>query len=149
MSLDLFEHQICDPLAGCIVHLFLCTQNTFNLPRYPNIQALVHLFLCTQNAFNLPRSPNIQALVHLFLCTQNTFNLPKSPNIQAFFSNFHHSANPKDVEPSSLLFISILNNVMKYIIIDDRLLVTIRMKVQDAKMSNLEYYIANVNPQCW
>ena len=63
MSLDLFEHQICDPLAGCIVHLFLCTQNTFNLPR----------------------------------CL----------DIQAFFSNLQHSANPKDMEPSIPLFISI------------------------------------------
>mgnify|MGYP000217464908 CR=1 FL=1 len=87
--------------------------------------------------------------MHLFLNTQDAFSLPRSHDIQVFFSNLHHSANPKDVEPSSLLFISILNNVMKYIIIDDRLLVTIRMKVQDAKMSNLEYYIANVNPQCW
>ena len=25
----------------------------------------------------------------------------------------------------------------------------LKMKFQDAKISKLEYYIANVNPQCW
>ena len=65
MSRSLFEGQICISLAGCTMHLFLCTQNAFSLPR--------------------------------------------SPNIQAFFSNLHHSANSKDMEPSNLLFISILN----------------------------------------
>ena len=61
---NLFEHQICNSLAGCTMHLFLCTQNTFSLPR--------------------------------------------SHDIQAFFSNLHHSANPKDMEPSNILFISML-----------------------------------------
>ena len=63
VSLNLIEHQICNSLTGFIVHLFLCTQNTFNLPR----------------------------------CL----------DIQAFFSNLQHSANPKDMEPSIPLFISI------------------------------------------
>ena len=45
--------------------------------------------------------------MHLFLCTQNVFSVPRTPYIQAFFSNIHHNANPKDMEPSSLLLISI------------------------------------------
>ena len=39
-------------------------------------------------------------------------------------------------------------DAMKYVTINDRLLGTLRMKWQDAEMWKLEYYIANVNPQC-
>ena len=37
-------------------------------------------------------------------------------------------------------------NAIKYVIIEDRLLEALRMKWQDAKMSKLEYHIANINP---
>ena len=37
---------------------------------------------------------------------------------------------------------------MKYMIVDDRLLGTLVTKWKDAKVSKLEYYIANSNPQC-
>ena len=64
MSLNLFEHQICNSLTSYTMHLFLCTQNAFSLPR--------------------------------------------SLDIQTFLANLHHSANPKDMNPSNPLFISIL-----------------------------------------
>ena len=39
-------------------------------------------------------------------------------------------------------------DVIEYVFIEDRLLEALRMKWWwDAKMSNLEYYIANINPQ--
>ena len=38
-------------------------------------------------------------------------------------------------------------DAMKYLTISGRLLQATRMKTQDAKISKLEYYIANVNPQ--
>ena len=37
-------------------------------------------------------------------------------------------------------------DVMKYVIIEDRLIKALKMKWQDAKMSKLEYYIANMDP---
>ena len=39
-------------------------------------------------------------------------------------------------------------NVMKDAIIEDGLLEPLRMKWQNAKTTNLEYYITNVNTQC-
>ena len=39
-------------------------------------------------------------------------------------------------------------DAMMYVVIDDRLLGTLVMKWQDAKVSKLEYYIENTNPQC-
>ena len=41
----------------------------------------------------------------------------------------------------------ILGDVIKYVTIKDKLLQALRMKWQYAKMSKLEYYIANINPQ--
>ena len=39
---------------------------------------------------------------------------------------------------------------MKYVIIEDTLLEAPRVKwLQGVKMSNLEYYIANFDPECW
>ena len=38
------------------------------------------------------------------------------------------------------------SDAMKYVIIKNRLLEALRMKWQDAKISKLEHYIANVNP---
>ena len=38
------------------------------------------------------------------------------------------------------------NDVIKYVIIEDKLIEALRIKCQDAKMSILEYYIANSNP---
>ena len=39
---------------------------------------------------------------------------------------------------------------MKNVIVEDRSsLEAVRMQWQDPKMSKLEHYIANVNPQCW
>ena len=46
--------------------------------------------------------------MRLFLYTQNALNLPRSLDIQAFFSNLHHNANTKVMEPSNPLFICIL-----------------------------------------
>ena len=40
-------------------------------------------------------------------------------------------------------------DVMKYVIIEVRLLESLRMTWQDTKMPKLEYYIANINPQDW
>ena len=45
--------------------------------------------------------------------------------------------------------IELPSDAMKYVIIEGRLLDALRMQWQDAKMSKLEYYIANSNPQCW
>ena len=44
----------------------------------------------------------------------------------------------------------LLDIARKYAIIENRLLGALMMKWQDAKMSNLEYYvIADINPQYW
>ena len=40
-------------------------------------------------------------------------------------------------------------NAMKYVMIEERLVESLRMKWEDAKRTKLEYYIANVNPECW
>ena len=45
--------------------------------------------------------------------------------------------------------LELLGDIMKYVIIEDRLLEAPRMKWQDAKISKLECYIANIDPQCW
>ena len=38
---------------------------------------------------------------------------------------------------------------MQYIMIEETLVESLRMKWEDAKLIKLEYYIANVNPKCW
>ena len=43
--------------------------------------------------------------------------------------------------------VELSRDAMKYVIIEGRLLEALRMKWQDAKMSKLEYHIANINPQ--
>ena len=40
-------------------------------------------------------------------------------------------------------------DAMKYVIIEDKLLEALRMECQNAKMSKLEYYIANINLEYW
>ena len=40
-------------------------------------------------------------------------------------------------------------NAMQYVMIEERLVESLRMKWEDAKRTKLEYYIANVNPECW
>ena len=42
-----------------------------------------------------------------------------------------------------------LGIVVKYVIVEDRLQESSRLKWQDAKMSKLEYCIANISPQTW
>ena len=38
---------------------------------------------------------------------------------------------------------------MKYVVIEERLMEPLRKKWKDAKRTNLEYYIANINLECW
>ena len=38
---------------------------------------------------------------------------------------------------------------MQYVMIEERLVESLQMKWEDAKRTKLEYYIANVNPECW
>ena len=38
---------------------------------------------------------------------------------------------------------------MHYVMIEERLVESLRMKWEDAKRTKLEYYITNVNPECW
>ena len=38
---------------------------------------------------------------------------------------------------------------MHYVMIEERLVESLRMKWEDAKRTKLEYYIVNVNPECW
>ena len=38
---------------------------------------------------------------------------------------------------------------MHYVMIAERLMVSLRKKWEDAKRTKLEYYIANVNHECW
>ena len=42
-----------------------------------------------------------------------------------------------------------LGDGVKYVISENKLLEARRMKWEDAKMSKLYYYIANINHQCW
>ena len=43
--------------------------------------------------------------------------------------------------------LELLGDVMKYVIIEDRLLEVLMMKWQYAKMPKLEYYVANISPK--
>ena len=40
-------------------------------------------------------------------------------------------------------------DAMKYVVIEERLMEPLRKKWKDAKRTKLEYYIANINPECW
>ena len=40
-------------------------------------------------------------------------------------------------------------DAMQYVVIEERLMESLRVKWQDAKRPKLEYYIANINPECW
>ena len=40
-------------------------------------------------------------------------------------------------------------NAMQYVMIEESLVESLRMKREDAKRTKIEYYIANVNPECW
>ena len=40
-------------------------------------------------------------------------------------------------------------HAMQYVTIEGRLVESLRMKWEDAKLIKLEYYIANVNHECW
>ena len=40
----------------------------------------------------------------------------------------------------------LLGDAMHYVMIEERLVESLRMKWEDAKRTKLEYYIANVNP---
>ena len=41
------------------------------------------------------------------------------------------------------------SDAMKYVVIEERLMDPLRKKWKDAKRTKLEYYIANINPECW
>ena len=41
------------------------------------------------------------------------------------------------------------SNTMQYVMIEERLMESLRNKWEDAKWTKLEYYIANINPECW
>ena len=45
--------------------------------------------------------------------------------------------------------LELLGNFMHYVMIDERLVESLRMKWEDAKRIKLEYYIANINLECW
>ena len=40
-------------------------------------------------------------------------------------------------------------DTMQYVMIEERLVKSLRIKWEDAKRTKLEYYIAIVNPECW
>ena len=40
-------------------------------------------------------------------------------------------------------------NDMQYVMIEERLMESLRNKWEDAKRTKLEYYITNINPECW
>ena len=40
-------------------------------------------------------------------------------------------------------------NAMQYVMIEERLMESLRKKWEDAKRTKLEYYITNINPECW
>ena len=40
-------------------------------------------------------------------------------------------------------------DVMKYEVIEERLMEPLMNQWKDAKCTKLEYYIANINPECW
>ena len=40
-------------------------------------------------------------------------------------------------------------NAMQCVMIEERLLESLRKNWEDVKRTKLEYYIANVNPECW
>ena len=40
-------------------------------------------------------------------------------------------------------------DAMQYVVIEERSMQPLRKNWEDSKMTNLEYYIANINPECW
>ena len=45
--------------------------------------------------------------------------------------------------------LEISGDTIQYVMIEERLVESLRTKWEDAKRTKLEYYIANVNPECW
>ena len=45
--------------------------------------------------------------------------------------------------------LELLDDAMHYVMIEERLMESLRMKWEDAKRTKLEYYIANINPEYW
>ena len=45
--------------------------------------------------------------------------------------------------------LELLDNAIQYVMIEERLMESLRKKWEDAKRTKLEYYIANIKPECW
>ena len=45
--------------------------------------------------------------------------------------------------------LELLSDAMHYVMIEERLVESFRIKWEDVKRTKLEYYITNVNPECW
>ena len=41
------------------------------------------------------------------------------------------------------------SDAIKYVVIEERLMDPLRKKWKDARRTQLEYYIANINLECW
>ena len=49
----------------------------------------------------------------------------------------------------SVSLLELSGNAMHYVMIEERLVESLRMKCEDAKRTKLQHYIANVNPRSW
>ena len=45
--------------------------------------------------------------------------------------------------------LELLGDAMHYVMIEERLVESLKIKWEDATRTKQEYYIANVNPECW
>ena len=46
-------------------------------------------------------------------------------------------------------FFELSTDAMQYVVIEERSIEPLRKKWKASKMTNLEYYIANISPECW
>ena len=47
-----------------------------------------------------------------------------------------------------IVILELSSDATKYVVVEERLTELQRKKWKDAKMKKLEYYIANINPEC-
>ena len=71
--------------------------------------------------------------------------------ILAFYLSFNSISTTLESSKRWTLddLLQLSGDAMHYVMIEERLVESLRMKWEDAKRRNLEYYIANVNPECW
>ena len=71
--------------------------------------------------------------------------------ILAFYLSFNSISTTLESSKRWTLddLLQLSGDAMHYVMIEERLVESLRMKWEDAKRTKLEYYIANVNLECW